>query len=167
MSLANVLVGTGVEIFASDLGLMACRDRQIVEVDELTLKKLKDFTKPKMHIYREIAGGKQSEQLAQCARCMFSNLDGTPDIDENGDLSPEVVECDKRGKCKFEGIGCLPLPKNKLSPAQQRVAELCTLPSKIIAEKLYISHFTVKRHLQDVKRITGARNIAELVKILN
>ena len=167
MSLANVLVGKGVEIFATNIGLMACKNRQIEELDVLTAQKLREFAKPRLHAYRAMAGDNEKDQLAQCARCMFSSLDATPDIDEHGNLTPEIVECEKRGQCKYEGIGCLPLPKNKLSPAQKRVAELCTLPSKIIADKLYISPFTVKNHLKDIRRIMGARNIAELVKLLN
>jgi DNA-binding CsgD family transcriptional regulator len=55
----------------------------------------------------------------------------------------------------------------KLSPAQIRVTNLCTLPAKLIADKLNLSPYTVKRHLNDSKKALGAKNIAELVKILN
>lgn len=118
--------------------------------------------------YELMGNSTESEKIEQCVKCMFANFDNTHDVDSLGNITPEVVSCSKRGKCKFEGVGCLyAVGVDKLSPAQLRVARMCHLKSKEIAEALFISANTVKRHLSDAMHITGAKNSRELIRLID
>jgi len=117
--------------------------------------------------YEAMVGNNEQAKVDQCIKCMFANFDNTADLNAKGELSPEVVRCGKRGVCKFENLGCLPLPIiKKLSPAQKRVVEICELSNEEIASKLFISTNTVNRHLQDAMAFTGAKNSKQLVKMI-
>lgn len=117
--------------------------------------------------YEAMVGKCTDAKIEQCVKCMFANFDNTPDLCADGILTPEVVSCAMRGACKFEGVGCLPASGlQKLSPAQKRVAKISYLSGKEIADTLYISTNTVKRHLQDAMQLTGARNSKELTMMV-
>ncbi|SMC52391.1 helix-turn-helix transcriptional regulator [Pedobacter nyackensis] len=118
--------------------------------------------------YESMGNFTEDDKIEQCIKCMFANFDNTPDFDALGNITPEVVACSKRGKCKHEGVGCLPtVGIDKLSPAQKRVAMLCYKSGKEIAEALFISTNTVKRHLSDAMHITGAKNSRELIRLID
>lgn len=118
----------------------------------------------KARAYREMAGaGKEAEQ---CVRCLFANLDGVPDL-KDGVLTPEFVACENRGKCKWEGVGCLAREPCKfgLSDREREIADLADLTNEQIAEQLFISKYTVSTHLQNVQRKMGVRNKKQIIKI--
>lgn len=168
-SIADNLTGKGLEFFMARDGLMVCKNLTITHLNNNQTQALKRFAlgnKQRRKAYREMAGESESEQLQKCVWCMFSSLDGTADIDSGGNINPEVVECPKRGRCRWEGIGCLPQWGAKLSPAQKRVAQIAHLPAKIIADKLCISERTAVNHLQAIKARLNVKSKAELVKFL-
>ncbi|RZJ87976.1 MAG: LuxR family transcriptional regulator, partial [Chryseobacterium sp.] len=119
----------------------------------------------KARAYREMAGeGKEKEQ---CVKCLFANLDGVPDLTDDGVFMPEYVDCPNRGSCSWEGIGCLAKRPCQfgLSEREQEIADLADLSNKEIAEKLFLSPYTVSTHLQNVQRKVGVRNKKQLIKI--
>ena len=119
----------------------------------------------KAKAYKDIAGAGMERE--QCVRCLFANLDGIPDFTNNGVLTPEYVDCPNRGKCKWEGIGCLArMPcRFGLSEREQEIADLADLTNDQIADRLYLSPFTVSTHLQNIQRKVGVRNKKQLIKI--
>ena len=167
--IADNITGKGLEFFSARGGLMACKNLTITPLNNLQTKALRRFAfgnKQRRNAYRQMAGESEAQQLEKCVWCMFSRLDGTADIDPNGKISPEVVECPERGRCKWEGIACLPQWGAKLSPAQKRVAQIAHLPAKIIADRLCIAERTAVNHLQAIKARLNVKSKAELVKIL-
>lgn len=117
--------------------------------------------------YEAMVGNNEQAKIDQCVKCMFAKFDNTADMCADGQLTPEVVACSKRGSCKYEGEGCLTVVGvSKLSPAQQRVAQLSHLTAQEIASTLFLSVNTVNRHLQDSFSITGAKNKSELTKMV-
>lgn len=171
MKIANNLTGKGKEIFASSIGLMVVSKMRIKPISNQTLSDLKSFafaTPERKKVYQDMAGDNENDQLLKCTKCMFSSLDGQPDIDENGNITPEVVDCGKRGSCKWEGIGCLPIPESpldKLTDGQKRVVSLLPMQTKQIASKLFISTRTAVNHIQAAKKILGAANVGELIEL--
>lgn len=112
--------------------------------------------------YTIMAGPNEDAQMEKCIKCMFANLDGTPDIDEKGDIhNIEFVDCPERGKCAFEGIGCNSFQLANghfISRAQLRVLRLCHLKNSDIAEALFLSVDTVKGHIQTILSLTEFPN---------
>lgn len=165
MTIAENITSGGKEIFATSSGIFVAHNKAFKDIDKSTLNALRDIAAPRMEAYKAMAGNCEIACLKQCARCLFGNIDGTPDIDEDGNITPEVVECDKRGgACKWEGIGCL--PKQELSKAQKRVVELVDNSISEISSLLFISENTVRRHLQDARKMYGVKQSKELLKFL-
>ena len=99
-------------------------------------------------------------------KCNFGNLDHTKkDID--GDVfNLERVSCPLQGECPYEGVICMPTMESSLSEAEKRVMSLvCEGKSNSdIAEELYLSPNTVKRHISTSYIKTHTHNRAEFVK---
>jgi len=128
------------------------------------LSKFLQANPDKARAYREMAGaGKEAEQ---CVRCLFANLDGVPDL-KDGVLTPEYVDCKNRGKCKWEGIGCLAREPCAfgLSDRESEIADLAELSNEEIANRLFISKYTVSTHFQNIQYKVGVRNKKQLIKI--
>lgn len=116
--------------------------------------------------YISMVGNDESKVLEQMSICMFGLLNDDPDIDENGKLSePEFVPCHKRGNCDYEGIGCSSLTVNGifLSKSETAVFLLCYMPDKLIADQLFLSVQTVKKHFQNIRKKTGFNDKLEMV----
>ena len=99
-------------------------------------------------------------------KCNFSSLDHTKkDISANG-FGFEKVPCPLRGECKYEGVICQPRMNTRLSDAEERVMRLvCEGRSNMeIADELFLSPNTIKRHISTAYIKTGTRNRAEFVK---
>lgn len=170
-SLESILSGTGAEFYTHNDIPMVSYQRHQYELDEApeyihhSLNRFLTDNPDKARAYREMAGvGKEKEQ---CVKCLFSNLDGVPDLTDDGVFMPEYVECPNRGSCKWEGIGCLARAPCQfgLSDRESEIADLAELSNKEIAEKLFLSPYTVSTHLQNVQRKVGVRNKKQLIKI--
>lgn len=102
-------------------------------------------------------------------KCNFGNLDHTKADVEEGTYNFERVSCPLLGECPYEGIVCQPKMETSLSDAEKRVMKLvCDGKSnQEIADELYLSPNTVKRHISNVFVKTKMRNRAEFVKYAN
>lgn len=166
-AIASVLTGSGTEMFTNEDGKsFISHDMTIYSVKdapEHVKAKLLAFikAKPAMEKAYEILSGSKSDdaKIEQCIKCRFANLDGIADISSKGSIQDiEVVSCPKRGTCKFEGIGCnkLNMPLGiKFSKSELRVLPFMHLEEKQIADKLFLSHSTIKRHSQNIRFKTG------------
>lgn len=99
-------------------------------------------------------------------KCNFGNLDNTRK-DVGGDVFHfERVPCPLLGECPYEGVICMPELETRLSDSEKRVMRLvCDGRSNTeIAEELYISPNTVKRHISTSYSKTNTRCRAEFVK---
>lgn len=171
-SLSYILTGSGSEFFASQGRAFVTHKRMILTMDEAPreitgpLYKFMSSNPERLNAYKEMAGENVIDQMNQCVKCMFANLDGVPDIDVNGKITnTEFVSCSKRGECKFEGVGCNLLTSingSKISKSEIRVLQLAHLEEKEIAEKLYLSPQTVHRHSQNIRIKTGIRTGKEM-----
>lgn len=170
-SLQSILAGNGNEFFTYEGQALVTSNRTQYNIDEApkhVTAALDNFlieNPEKEKAYREMVG--ESGVRSQCIKCLFSNLDGTPDLTEDGLLNPEYVECPNRGSCKWEGIGCLAKKPCQfgLSQREQEIADLADLTNEQIAERLFLSKHTVSTHLQNVQRKVGVRNKKQLIKI--
>lgn len=98
-------------------------------------------------------------------KCNFSNIDDKFDLDE-GRLVFEYVPCPLRGECHLEGLVCKPRFSSAVSDAELRVLELLYkgVPKLLIAEKLYLSQYTVENHIKHAYKKLGVHTEAEFVK---
>lgn len=98
-------------------------------------------------------------------RCNFSKHDNLPDINEDGSLMLERVECPLRGICQHENIICNPKYNTHLSKRETEVAIELASGYKInqIADNLYISTCTVTNHRNKIYKKLNINNIAQLI----
>jgi DNA-binding CsgD family transcriptional regulator len=115
---------------------------------------------------QSMAGQNDDDKLKQFIMCRYGALNCDPDITEDGKLSEaEYVPCDKRGKCSFEGIGCCSILMDNgvfLSRAETDVFKLVENADKNIADKLFLSVDTVKKHFTNIRMKTGLHNKIEM-----
>jgi DNA-binding CsgD family transcriptional regulator len=114
----------------------------------------------------EMVGKNEDAKLERFTTCNYGALNDEADIDAEGNLSqPEYVPCAFRGQCKHEGKGCsnIMVEGVLLSPAQTRVFRLAKMENKQIAEQLFLSCETVKKHMQTIQEKTGLTNKNEMV----
>ena len=99
-------------------------------------------------------------------KCNFGNLDHTRRDVSGAILNIERVSCPLMGECQHEGIICMPKMDSRLSDAEKRVMKLvCDGRSNAeIAEELYLSPNTVKRHISSAYIKSHSRNRADFVK---
>lgn len=101
-------------------------------------------------------------------RCNFGSYDQLKiDIDGNGRINFEEVQCPLRGECPYDGIICRPELCCELSNREKEVAELLVdgkMSNEQIAEKLYISPSTVRRHRENIRVKLDIHNRAELTE---
>lgn len=98
-------------------------------------------------------------------KCNFANIDDKFDIDEER-LVFEYVPCPLRGECRLEGVVCKPKFSSALSAAELRVLELLYkgTPKLLIAERLFLSAYTVDNHIKHAYKKLGVHSEAEFVK---
>lgn len=118
--------------------------------------------------YSEVAGELRYFQyliVRRFIKCNFSNIDDRFDIDEER-LVFEYVPCPLRGECRLEGLVCKPRFSSALSSAELRVLELHYkgVPKLLIAEKLYLSQYTVENHIKHAYKKLSVHSEAEFVR---
>ena len=101
-------------------------------------------------------------------KCNFGRLD-TTEIDCGTSFHFEKVSCPLRGECQFEGVVCMPKFNNALSKRETEVMRLvyegCSTSE--VAERLYLSPFTVKNHIKSVYAKLGVHEKSEFIKYAN
>lgn len=102
-------------------------------------------------------------------KCNFGNLDHTRKDLDGFMFNFERVSCPMLDECPLEGIVCQPKMETVLSDGEKRVMKLvCDGKSnQEIADELYLSPNTVKRHISNAYLKTRKRNRAEFVKYAN
>jgi DNA-binding CsgD family transcriptional regulator len=105
-----------------------------------------------------MVGFDEDRKLEKYIMCNYGALNDEADINERGVLSePEYVPCPNRNNCEHQGKGCGNVIVNgvTLSAGQTRVFKLVYLSNKEIADRLFLSVETVKKHMQVTQDITG------------
>ncbi|MCI2145801.1 MAG: helix-turn-helix transcriptional regulator [Bacteroidales bacterium] len=100
-------------------------------------------------------------------KCNFGQADQSKfDIDKTGTLQFENVPCPLRGECPRENIVCHPHFNSHISDSEMRVLKLVYEGWDIepIADKLYLSPFTVRNHIRNAYERLGIHEKAEFVK---
>lgn len=113
-----------------------------------------------------MVGCNEDAKIERFTTCNYGALNDEADIDSEGNLSqPEYVPCPFRGKCAHEGKGCsnIMVEGVLLSAGQTRVFRLAKLENKEIANQLFLSPETVKKHMQTIQERTGLANKNEMV----
>lgn len=103
-------------------------------------------------------------------KCNFGKLD-TAEIDCKSTLtfSFEKVQCPLRGECPYEGRICMPKFNSALSKKELEVMRLiyegCS--NEQVADRLYLSPFTVKNHIKSVYAKLGIHEKSEFIQYAN
>jgi DNA-binding CsgD family transcriptional regulator len=95
------------------------------------------------------------------------SLSDTSSLDVcEGRINIELIPCPLRCECKWEGIICNPHYNTNLSKRLEEVGELFAEGYKPeeIADKLYISIFTVINHKKKIFKKLGFKTEADLVR---
>ncbi len=102
-------------------------------------------------------------------RCNFGKCDNLADIDASGEMHLEFVDCPLRGQCRHERVVCLPRRQTELSPAEMRVGALLFngFSRQAIADRLYLSPFTVDNHIRHIYAKLGVHTEADFVRAAN
>lgn len=104
--------------------------------------------------------------VSRFIRCNFGEYDYlNPDIDSFGRFRFEEVRCPLRGECKLSGIVCKPEFRTGLSKRETEITKLFVDHYSIdeVAERLFISPFTVANHLRHIHIKTNTRTLADLI----
>lgn len=102
-------------------------------------------------------------------KCNFGNLD-THEVDcWNTSFKFEKVSCPLRGECQYEGVVCMPKFNTQLSTRELEVMHLVYdgYSNEEVAERLYLSPFTVKNHVKSVYAKLGIHEKSEFVQYAN
>lgn len=106
--------------------------------------------------------------VSRFIRCNFSNYDTlTIDIDNEGAFNFEQVPCPMRGECKGYKRICCPKYNTTLSVREMQILEMYVKPMDMddIADEIHLSPFTIDMHIRNIRKKTGAKNKATLVKL--
>ena len=97
--------------------------------------------------------------------CNWSLADNKPDIDDSGFTNLEIVPCPLRGECRHEHIICTPELSTSLSKREIEVVKLICegFDDQIIADRLYISYWTVANHRKHIHKKLGVTTKAEII----
>lgn len=91
-------------------------------------------------------------------RCNLGEYDSLRyDVNKIGELNMEEVRCPLRGECANEGVICKPRLHTTLTSRETEIAKMLGegLTKQEIATELYISVYTVNRHVANIKAKTG------------
>lgn len=102
-------------------------------------------------------------------KCNMGEFDNKLDIDESGNFHFEFRNCPLLGECPDENIVCRPQRRTSLSPTELIVVEHIANGDSYtdISSSMYISHNTLKNHLNHIFSKLGTNNkvlIAEFFK---
>lgn len=101
-------------------------------------------------------------------KCNFGKLD-TAELDCGNTFRFEKVCCPLRGECPLEGVVCLPKFNSQLSKKELEVMRLiydgCT--NEEVAERMYLSPFTIKNHIKSVYAKLGIHEKSEFIQYAN
>lgn len=103
-------------------------------------------------------------------RCNFGKLDNTKkDVGCSGVFNFERVDCPLRGECPHENIVCNPRFNSQLSDAEMRVMKLIYegCGNYEIADRLYLSPYTVKNHIKSAYAKLGIHDKSEFIRYAN
>jgi len=108
--------------------------------------------------------------IRRFCKCNFGNLDTTAtDCNSSCRFCFEKVQCPLRGECHYEGVVCMPKFNTSLSKKELEVMRLiyegCT--TEQVAERLYISPYTVKNHVKAVYGKLGIHEKSEFIQYAN
>jgi DNA-binding CsgD family transcriptional regulator len=141
-----------VEFFSSGENVFALLDDQVISFDQFPIDLMEmirtDLEKnPVAQKALCEMGLTGIDELKQYIFCRYSVFNSIPDFTENVSAA-EFVQCEKRGRCKWEGILCL----KSITRRETEVARLIALDlaDKQIADKLNISVNTVTTHRQNI-----------------
>jgi DNA-binding CsgD family transcriptional regulator len=97
-------------------------------------------------------------------RCNFWLYDGKKDI-ENGVFNFEQVCCPLRGECKFDGIICHAEFNTNLTERELEVMRCFfnDIAEDDIADKLFISIMTVRKHKQNSLQKLGIKTLRDFI----
>ncbi|MFA6400918.1 MAG: LuxR C-terminal-related transcriptional regulator [Salinivirgaceae bacterium] len=104
--------------------------------------------------------------VARFLRCNFSKNDHEPDIDDDGNLCLERVECPLKGLfCKDYQVICEPKLNTTISDREKDVAILYAtgLSVEEVGERLFISPNTVRNHRQRIFKKLNIHAKSDLV----
>lgn len=104
------------------------------------------------------------KRLEKYASCRYGGFSFSPDFTPQGENNPEFWDCGKHGNCPFEGKLCTQI-QAKHGRITRREADYIRLAAqdlcdKQIAEHLFISDYTAKKHRQNVTRKIGCASKA-------
>jgi len=169
------MIDNGVEFFA-EKGIIdvRCINMGIVynsfsEFPEwIKLKLEQDLAKNPiaMRSLSQMKGITKEDYLKHYAFCKYGGLDPNPDIDVNGNMGEsEYFDCGFRGACKAEGKLCcsIKVKNGSLTKMEVNILKKAMLSNKRIADDLFISISTLKKHWQNMKAKTGMSTRAEYV----
>lgn len=100
-------------------------------------------------------------------KCNFGLYDNKTDVKHTGEFNLEFVHCPLRGyDCKWEHTICLPKFNTSLSIREMEILKLIceNLEDSQIADRLFISVFTVNNHRRSIERKLGVNNKLGILK---
>ena len=97
-------------------------------------------------------------------RCNFSEYDNKPDL-EGECFKFEFIPCPMRGECLYCGVICNPKFNSRLSDRELQVMKLyaSTERAETIAERLFISIETVKKHKRNSLLKLGLHSLKDFI----
>jgi DNA-binding CsgD family transcriptional regulator len=101
-------------------------------------------------------------------KCNMSIGDAITDFDGNK-FNFEDVVCPMRGECKWDGIICHPKFNTTLSDRELEIAKMICddLSEEKIADRAFISIYTVINHKKNIYKKLGFHNRTQLVNYIN
>jgi len=103
-------------------------------------------------------------------KCNFGRYDiHEYDMEVDGKLNLELVDCPLRGECKYENVICMPKKKNSLSTREMEIVALSATGKTCIeiADELCISVWTVNAHIKNILGKLKSHSIKQAITWYN
>lgn len=166
------LIDNNVELFVRDNILYALYNGSRIFFNELPFSILAlyrdDMKCNKCDIYAQVKCGSEDEMhiLVQYCKCNYGNFNNEPDMDEDGQLNREYVNCGERGTCLLEGKLCkhIKVQNGFLSPREIDFLKLVVSGKfhKEIATEMNIAESTVPCYAKKIQEKTGCQTKTEM-----